>query len=206
MKRILLLSMLFLSTSGFLLGVTANSDTQIGLKIRMGGRFDNVRKCVASQPGTKGGIAADISLFTEKALSEKASFHIDLPVMRPILFALAFKMLQFEPSVSWRFTNANPGTKNGFTYGPMLGFSLHYGPDYTYDAKPDTAKHAFFALGPTIGGFAGYTFSRSSGEPRFSLGVSPYVTPLFSVNDPDKRKGVVIGGLLDAAFYFNRKP
>ncbi len=204
MKNTLLLTMLFLLTVGVSLCAAANSDSQIGIKIRMGGRFDNVRKCVASQPGTKGGIAADISLFAETPLSEKASLHVDLPVMRPILFALAFKMLQFEPSVSWRFTNTNPDTKNGFTYGPMLGFSLHYGPDYTYDAKPDTAKHAFFALGPTIGGYAGYTFSRSSGQPRFSLGVSPYVTPLFSVNDPDKRKGVVIGGLLDAAFYFKR--
>jgi hypothetical protein len=185
--------------------VTAESQSQFGIKVRMGGRFDNVRKCVASQPGTKGGIAADISLFAETPLSDKGSFHIDLPVMRPILFALAFKMLQFEPSVSWRFTNTNQNTKNGFTYGPMLGFSLHYGPDYTYDAKPDTAKHAFFALGPTIGGFAGYTFNRSSGQPRFSLGVSPYFTPLFSVNDPEKRKGVVIGGLLDAGFYFKRK-
>lgn len=185
--------------------VFGETTSKYGIKIRMGGRFDNVRKCVASQPGTKGGIAADISLFAETPLSEKASLHIDLPVMRPILFALAFKMLQFEPSVSWRFTHNNPDTKNSFTYGPMLGFSLHYGPDYTYDAKPDTAKHAFFALGPTIGGFAGYTFNRPSGQPRFSLGVSPYVTPLFSVNDPDKRKGVVIGGLLDAAFYFKRK-
>jgi len=35
--------------------------------------------------------------------------------------------------------------------------------------------------------------------------ISPYVTPLFSVNDSGKRKGVVIGGLLDAAFYFKRK-
>jgi hypothetical protein len=184
--------------------LSAEALSQYGIKIRMGGRFDNVRKCVASKPGTKGGIAADISLFAETPLSNNGSFHIDLPVMRPILFALAFKMLQFEPSVSWRFTNTSPETKNGFTYGPMLGFSLHYGPDYTFDAKPDTAKHAFFALGPTIGGFAGYTFNRSSGQPRISLGVSPYVTPLFSVNDPNKRKGVVIGGLLDAGFYFKR--
>ncbi len=205
MKNILLLTMFLLSTVGISLHAATNSDKQIGIKVRMGGRFDNVRKCVASQPGTKGGIAADISLFAETPLSEKASLHIDLPVMRPILFALAFKMLQFEPSVSWRFTHLNSEAKSGITYGPMLGFSLHYGPDYTYDSKPDTAKHAFFALGPTIGGFAGYTFSRSSEQPRFSLGVSPYVTPLFSVNDSDKRKGVVIGGLLDAAFYFNRK-
>jgi hypothetical protein len=185
--------------------VFAETTSQYGIKIRIGGRFDNVRKCVASQPGTKGGIAADISLFAETPLSDKASLHIDLPVMRPILFAFAFKMLQFEPSVSWRFTHKSGDSKNSVTYGPMLGFSLHYGPDYTYDAKPDTANHAFFALGPTIGGFAGYTFNRETGQPRFSLGVSPYVTPLFSVNDPDKRKGVVIGGLLDAAFYFKRK-
>lgn len=184
--------------------VAAESQSEYGIKVRIGGRFDNVRKCVASQPGTKGGIAADISLFAEVPLSEKTSVNIDLPVMRPILFAFAFKMLQFEPSVSWRFTHTTPDAKKAFTFGPTLGFSLHYGPDYTYDAKPDTAKHAFFALGPTIGGYAGYTFNRSSGRPRFSLGVSPYVTPLFSVNDPDKRNGVVIGGLLDAAFYFKR--
>jgi|GEM_PF-2935952 len=59
-KRILL-SITILS---FVMATTtfAEASSQYGIKIRMGGRFDNVRKCVASKPGTKGGIAADITL------------------------------------------------------------------------------------------------------------------------------------------------
>jgi hypothetical protein len=81
-----------------------DSQARIGLKIRIGGRFDNVRMCVASPAGAKGGVAADISVFAEFPVNNnEALLHFDLPLMRPILFAFAFRMLQFEPIVTLKY-------------------------------------------------------------------------------------------------------
>jgi hypothetical protein len=37
------------------------------------------------------------------------------------------------------------------------------------------------------------------------LGISPYVTPLFGIGDPQNHRGVVIGGLVDGLFRFGGK-
>ena len=129
------------------------------------------------------------------------SVVIDLPVMRPILFGLAFDMLQFEPSVSLLFRKATE-TKVDLIAGPTLGISLHYGPDYNSEKAGDNRGPSFFALGPTLGGYAGLDFKRPGETFNFQLGISPYVTPLFGVNDPLGHKGVVAGALLDALFRF----
>jgi hypothetical protein len=176
--------------------------TIFGIAIRAGGRFDNVRKCVASPTGTKGGPAADISVFAEIAVSDTASVHINLPLMRPILFAAAFKMLQFEPEVQLLFRKVTDG-KVDFVAGPSLGISLHYGPDYTSERSGSGRKPSFFAMGPQIGGYFGLDFKRPDERFNFQLGLSPFVTPLFGVNDPEKHRGVVAGGLLDALFRFS---
>ena len=174
----------------------------IGVKIRAGGRYDNVRMCVATPAGVKGGMAADISLFTEFSLSDNARLHIDLPVFRPILFGLAFKMLQFEPSVTLKFRKVSDGNVD-FVAGPMLGLSLHYGPDFNSDPSGDNRSPSFFALGPTVGGYMGLDFKRLGNNFNFELGLTPYITTLFGVGDAPIDRGIVAGGLLDVAFKFD---
>ncbi|MBD3422771.1 MAG: hypothetical protein GF398_21880 [Chitinivibrionales bacterium] len=181
---------------------SAQEPTRFGLKLRFGGRFDNVRMCVASSPGTKGGIAADISAFTEMPIGDQAIVHVDLPLMRPILFALAFKMLQFEPSVTMKFS---PGVSNDrqWQFGPILGVSMHYGPDYTSEQSEPQRKESFFAAGPILGGYGGVRFLRPDKTFDFELGASPYVTALFSTDNVHGRNGVVIGGLIDGTFHIH---
>jgi hypothetical protein len=57
-------------------------------------------------------------------------------------------------------------------------------------------------MGPIVGAYAGLDFRRPGKTFDFRMGLSPYVTPLFSLGDPRSHRGVVIGGLLDAAFRF----
>ncbi len=171
----------------------------MGVKVRFGGRYDDVRMCVASDPGVKGGMAADISFFTEVAMNEDWVLHVDLPVMRPILFGAAFKMLQYEPSVSAKY-RVRSDSGADLMLGPTLGLSLHYGPDYWSTKDGEGRRPDFFALGPMIGGFLGLDIKRPGEAFNVQLGVTPYVTPLFSMGDPDEHQGVVIGGLFDALF------
>jgi hypothetical protein len=175
-----------------------------GFKLRAGGRFDNVRMCVASDPGTKGGMAMDISFFTEIGLTDKMSIVIDIPVMRPILFATAFKMLQFEPEVTLNFRNISSG-KVDLVAGPTIGVIFHYGPDYNSEASGSQRGNSFFAIGPKIGGYLGLDFKRAHETFNFQLGISPYISPLFSVNDSDNHRGIVAGGTLDGLFRFSAK-
>ena len=183
---------------------TDEGDGQVifGVKVRAGGRFDNVRMCVASPAGAKGGPAADISFFTEFDVGGNKSIHVDIPIMRPILFGAAFKMLQFEPSVTLNFRQVTD-SKVDVIIGPTLGISLHYGPDYKSETASDKRQPSFFALGPFIGGYVGLDFKRPDEKFNFQLGLTPYVIPLFGVADDENHKGVVIGGLLDGSFRFN---
>jgi hypothetical protein len=173
-----------------------------GIKIKAGGRFDNVRMCVASSRGSKGGPAADVTFYTEVGLTDDMSISIDLPVFRPVLFAAAFGMLQFEPDVSLLF-RAKRGDKADFIVGPTLGLSLHYGPDYNSERAKGKRSPSFFAMGPRIGAYLAADFTRPNETMNFQLGVQPYVTPLFGINDPDAHKGVVLGGSIDSLFRFN---
>jgi hypothetical protein len=161
----------------------ANDPVRFGFKIRVGGRYDNVRKCVASKTGTKGGIAADISAFADFPVATGTAVHVDLPVMRPILFAAAFHMLQFEPTASLQFSDRS-SNKVGWVAG---------------------RTPSFFAVGPIAGAYAGLDFRRPGETFNFQLGLSPYVTPLFGIRDPQNHRGVVIGGLLDGIFRFVNK-
>lgn len=200
-KRILQAVVFFLVT--FYPSVLHADDPFFGFKLRFGGRYDNVRMCVATPPGVKGGIAADISLFADIHLEHGATVHLDLPVMRPILFGFAFKMLQFEPTVALRFSDKS-SDRARWDAGPVLGVSLHYGPDYNSESSGDNRTADFFALGPTVGAYVGLNFHRPGEKFDFRLGVSPYVTSLFGLRDPDNHKGIVIGGLVDASFRFNK--
>ncbi len=183
---------------------TATDATTFGFKIRIGGRYDNIRKCVASTTGTKGGIAADISAFAEIPVSNGTSIHVDLPVMRPILFAAAFHMLQFEPTVALKFTDKSDN-KVGWVAGPVLGVSLHYGPDYNSETSGPGRTSSFFAMGPILGAYGGLDLRRPGEMFNFQLGLSPYVTPLWGMGDPQNHHGIVAGGLVDGTFRFEGK-
>ena len=180
-----------------------NKHLVFAAKVRAGGRFDNVRMCVATSEGTKGGPAADISLSTEVALSDTVSIDMDLPVFRPILFGLAFNMLQFEPSVTLKFRKYGKGTTD-FIAGPTLGVSLHYGPDYKSGISGDARTDSFFALGPLVGGYVGIDFKRPCKTYNFQMGITPYMIPLFSVKDDQNHKGIVAGALMDFSFRFGK--
>jgi hypothetical protein len=195
---------LALSVSAAYADSSTNDPTRYGFKVRIGGRFDNVRKCVASKTGTKGGIAADISAFAEFPTGKGPSVHVDLPLMRPILFAAAFHMLQFEPTVALKFIDRSDN-KVGWVVGPALGVSLHYGPDYKSETSGSGRTSSFFAMGPIMGAYAGLDFRRPGEKFNFQLGLSPYVTPLFGIGDPRNHRGVVVGGLLDGIFLFGGK-
>lgn len=171
----------------------------LGVRVTLGGRYDNVRRCVATPVGTPGGPAADVQLFAELPLAADLRLTINLPVARPILFAAAFQVLQFEPDVTltWR-RRASDSTD--WIVGPSLGLSLHYGPDY----HSELTGPKFFALGPTVGAYVGLDFKRS-GTFNFQLGLHPYVTPLFGVADPAGHRGVVVGAMLEGPFRFALK-
>ena len=107
-------------------------DVSFGIHFMVGGRYDNIRMCVASPAGKKGGPIADIMFDTKFRVNDNLSIAFNLPVMRPILFAAAFKMLQFEPQFSFEFRKNIKDDKD-LIIGPGLGASFHYGPDYKSD-------------------------------------------------------------------------
>ena len=179
--------------------VSNDESILMGLKLRFGGRYDDVRMCVASAAGAKGGIAADVSFFMDLGVTDDWTMHLDVPVMRPILFATAFKMLQFEPSVSFN-RRIRTDSSVDVIIGPTVGLSLHYGPDYRSEPSGAGRRPSFFAMGPTLGGYFGLDFKRPDEALNFRLGLTPYITPLFSIGDPDGHKGWIAGGLLDGAF------
>ncbi len=179
-----------------------NNKTKFGVKFRAGGRYDDVRMCVASPAGAKGGIAADISIFMEFKVSPKSVAHIDIPVFRPILFGFAFEMLQFEPTATLKYRK-NISDETDLKAGPLLGVSLHYGPDYNSEPKGAGRTESFFAMGPIVGGYFGFEFKNPNNKRSFEIGITPYAEALFGINDPANHKGYVFGGLLDFTINFN---
>jgi hypothetical protein len=168
----------------------------IGMHVMLGGRYDDVRMCVASPAGAKGGMIADIMLDTRYYVSDQTAVVLNLPVMRPILFAVAFKMLQFEPAVHVEFSR-KLGDKTDLVAGPGIGASFHYGPDYRSDMK--NRGPSFFAAGPLVSALIGIGFGGSSGK-RKIVGLRPFYIPLFAT---DRSPGTVLGGALEGHFSFN---
>ncbi len=184
--------------------IAAKDSWGYGLKIRAGGRYDNVRMCVASAAGFPGGPALEISAFMEFGLSEDVALSVELPLFRPVFFGAAFSMLQFDPEVGLLFRRSTTAGRS-WIFGPTLGLSFHYGPDYNSESSGEGRGPSFFAMGPRIGGYLGLNFERLGKSFEFQIGVHPYVTPLFSIDDPASHSGVVIGGTLDALFRFGTR-
>ena len=180
---------------------TERGQVILGFRVRAGGRYDAVRRCVATPAGVKGGPAADVSFFTEIGLDDDLALDLDLPVMRPLLFATAFDMVQFEPSASLRFRLRGEG-RTDLVLGPTAGVSLHHGPDYRSENHGAGRRPSFWALGPILGAYVGADFTREGRPFNAQLGLTPYVLPLLSIDDPERHRGVVVGGLLDGSFRF----
>lgn len=176
-----------------------NSLLVFGFKVTVGGRYDNVRMCVGSPPGVKGGPAVDIAFFAQVGLKSDTSLIVTVPVMRPILFGAAFGMLQFEPEVTLAFRQ-HGGEKVDLIVGPTIGLSFHHGPDYESARSGPDRRPSFFAMGPRIGFYIGLDFRRPGESFNFQLGLHPYATTLFS---PEEHRGVVLGGTLDGMFRFD---
>ncbi|MBU1243031.1 hypothetical protein KKD52_14015 [Myxococcota bacterium] len=180
----------------------AQSSTLVGPRARMGGRYDNIRMCVATPAGVNGGPAMDISAFFSWSVGQGTRLEFDLPVMRPILFGAAFRMLQFEPSVGLSFELART-PKSVLRAGPLAGISLHYGPDVDSESSGDGRTASFFALGPIGGANASLTFLRPRGRFDVQVGLTLYATRLVAVDDPANHKGFVLGGSLDIGLLFH---
>lgn len=164
----------------------------VGIHVMVGARYDNMRMCVASPAETKGGPVADVMLDVKFALTDEVALGINIPVMRPILFAAAFKMLQFEPAVSLEYKHKIAEDKY-VILGPSIGASFHYGPDYRSDK--DTKGEPFFAAGPYISQLLGLNFEGSSGRDK-TIGLRVFYIPLFS-GESDLSPGTVVGGALE---------
>mgnify|MGYP006309171021 CR=1 FL=1 len=90
-KKVVIIIMMLLSLQAY-----ADSDKfAFGLTFIAGGRYDDLRMCVASPAGIKGGPIMDIFCNFTFLVKEDFNIAFKLSIMRPILFAAAFKMLQF---------------------------------------------------------------------------------------------------------------
>lgn len=159
----------------------------IGLHALGGGRYDNVRMCVGSPAGIPGGPIAEFYLDLRFPLSEDGTFIVNIPLFRPIFFALSFQMLQFEPQVTYEHVlGEGDGVRPVVAAG--LGGVFHYGPDYT--SSSENRGESFFSFGPLVTGSAGLTFFGG----RFVPGVKVFYAPLFT---PGRPVGTIIGGGLE---------
>jgi len=180
-------------------------DVFVGVALAGGGRYDDVRMCVGSPAGVKGGPAMDVSLLVEVSTGPLVSVAVNVPVVRPVLFAAAFRMLQFEPDVRVLFRPVR-GEKAHLVLGPTLGITLHWGPDYRSKETGPGRSRSFFALGPTLGAWIGIDIPRPGKKFNFQIGIHPYATALFGIGDPDDHRGWVAGGMLVGIFRFHATP
>jgi hypothetical protein len=183
----------------------ANKDDRtllFGFKVSVGGRYDNIRMCVATPAGVKGGPALDVSFFAEIGIKSDVSVIVNVPVFRPVMFAAAFRMLQFEPDVTLAFRH-ELGDRLDLVVGPTVGLTFHYGPDYTSERSGPDRTPSFFAMGPRIGAYLGLDFKRGDSNFNFQLGIQPYASPLFVAGERRPSQGVILGSTLDGLFRFD---
>lgn len=165
-----------------------------GVLFMSGGRYDNLRMCVASPAGAKGGPIADIMFISKHKITNNRSITFNLPIMRPILFGLAFSMVQFEPEVTLehqKFINE----KSALVFGPGIGVSFHWGPDYKSNLS--NPGKSFFAIGPFISWQTGIAFKKE-GVVKSVAGLKAFYTPLLA---KDRPLGTVLGGALFFTYY-----
>jgi hypothetical protein len=194
-KHLFVLTSLILTLiSGTKAQETSKGGFSFGILYMAGGRYDNVRMCVATAAGVKGGPVADIMFLTKYTFTEKSSVTFNLPVMRPLLFGIAFQMLQFEPEFTFQYRKVLNDSR-AFLTGPGLGVSLNYGPDYKSDLQHK--GDPFFAAGPFISWQFGFEFKGQ--QKTRAAGIRAFYIPLVAKDHSD---GTVIGGALEYSIYF----
>lgn len=194
-RKLLILSILIFVIQSVCGQNSETSKNSYGILFMAGGRYDDVRMCVASPAGEKVGAFADIMLITKRRLNENHSLTFNLPLMRPILFGLAFKMLQFEPEVTLEYKKLI-NQRIDLVTGPGIGVSFHYGPDYKSDQS--NPGESFFAVGPFLSWQAGIAFKKED-VTKSVAGLKAFYVPLFA---KDRTPGTVIGGALLYTYYF----
>ena len=168
-------------------------DASFGLHFLAGGRYDDVRMCVGSDEGVKGGPILDIYLDFRIPKGDSDYLVLNLPVMRPILFGAAFQMLQFEPQLTYEFHSGDPDSPH-FVLGAGTGLVFHYGPDYK--SSLDSRGDDFFALGPLFSGFIGREFQGKKNS--WMPGIKVFYSPLFS---GEYDTGKVLGAAFELHYF-----
>lgn len=176
----------------------ADSYLSLGVTLMLGGRYDDIRMCVATPDGVKGGPIADIMLSTRYHFDDQNAVGLLLPVFRPILFGAAFKMLQFEPQLFYE-RRSDLSESAQLVIQPGLGISFHYGPDYeTEKSTPFEDRDNFFAAGPMVSSLIGLQFGDDRKLTRM-VGLRPFYIPMFAAN---RETGTIFGGALEGHFDF----
>jgi hypothetical protein len=195
MKNLLIIAIIILFTTPLYAGKHSKNSLPFGFLILAGGHYDDMRMCIASPAGTKGGAVADIMLITRLRFTNEHSLTFNLPILRPLIFSSAFKMLQFNPEFRFEIT-APINKKMDFVHGPALGANFHYGPDYKSDIYNKGAS--FFAAGPSIGYFAGIGFN-FPGNYYSIIAIRIFYSPLFSEG---RTLGTIAGAGVEYTMYF----
>ncbi len=194
-KTLLAIIIIFLSFQNIDAQTTKESKNSYGILFMAGLRYDDLRMCAASPAGVKGGSIADIMFIMKHQLNKNNALSFNLPVMRPILFGIAFKMLQFEPELRYEHSKMI-NEKMDLVTGGGLGISLHYGPDYQSSVKDPGPS--FFAMGPLFSLQTGIAFKKEM-TAKSLLSLKAFYIPLFA---KDRDTGTVLGGTVSYAIYF----
>lgn len=174
--------------------LTTLSRPQPGCTFLAGVRYDNLRMCVATPAGVKGGPIGDLMATLRFPVDEQSSLGLKIPVMRPILFGAAFKILQFEPEITLEYTPSGVIGRR-FLIGSGLGGSFHWGPDYTTE-RDVKVRNNFFAAGPVISSLFAFRFQGRNDKRRY-IGLKLFYVALFSKEHP---RGTVIGTAVEGGF------
>lgn len=190
MKRTLIVLICLVMTTG-ILAADEKGPISFGIHAIAGGRYDDVRMCVASPAGVKGGPIMDVYLDVVLRTGPETNLVFNLPVMRSVLFGAAFKMLQFEPQMTLEYTPSG----SGFVFGGGLGTVFHYGPDYR--ASLAERGEEFSAFGPLLSASVGKRMEANRGY--WQPGVKIFYSPLFAGG---KNLGTVLGAALELHYRF----
>ena len=182
---------LFMCAAGGL-GARENRGVHVGIHALGGGRYDNLRMCVGSPAGVPGGPIGEVYFDVIVPAGPDGHIVVNIPLFRPIFFAVAFGMAQVEPLVMYEYSPRTAGAVQP-VFGGGLGVIFHYGPDYT--ASPESPGPSFFSVGPQAAGFAGIRFWKE----RMTVGLKIFYAPLFSGVRPP---GTVLGGGLEVHYAF----
>jgi len=191
-NKIILLCVFFVLINS--LSALENRSVTLGTHFLAGGRYDDVRMCIGSPPGVKGGPIMDVYLDIRFPAGENGSLVLNIPLMRPILFGAGFQMMQFEPQITYEHYLGRKDSPK-IVLGGGLGIILHYGPDYL--SAKESPGTSFFAMGPLFTASAGVRFKGKRGF--WIPGVKIFYSPLFS---PDYSTGHVLGGGIELHYGF----